>query len=444
MHRNAGQLQLAFEVTQGFFKFRLAGNLLGNIKLAAHLVAGFEQGDAVTALRRNGGSGETGRTGTDDRNVLGVSHRQIIQLGLVTGAGIDQTGSQLQLKGVIKAGLVAADTGIDFIGAIFRGLVDELRVREERTGHGNHVRVAGRNYVFAHLWHIDPVAGHHRHTQVLFHLGGNLTERGARYAGGDGGYARFVPANTGVDDVGAGFFNGLAQGHHFVKVTAAFHQVEHGQAINDNELLPNGLAYAAHDFDGQAGAVFKAAAPAVLALVGAGDDELVDEVALGTHDLDAVVAGLTRERGTTHVVVDLLLHFGVAQFLRCEGVDGSLDGGGRDQVGVIGVTAGVQDLHADLAAFSVHSIGDFPVMLGFLRGGHFGGPLEHTAFLVGGNAAGHDQAYTTAGTLGIEGGETGETACVFFQVGVHGAHQDAVFQGGKAQVQGREQVRVGL
>ena len=52
-------------------------------------------------------------------------------------------------------------------------------------------------------------------------------------------------------------------------------------------------------------AVLRRAAPLVGALVGARREELVDEVALGAHDLDAVVAGLAGERGRRGEVVDL-------------------------------------------------------------------------------------------------------------------------------------------
>jgi hypothetical protein len=41
----------------------------------------------------------------------------------------------------------------------------------------------------------------------------------------------------------------------------------------------------------------KAAAPAVVAVVGLRRDELVDQVALGAHDLDAVVVGELAHRG---------------------------------------------------------------------------------------------------------------------------------------------------
>ena len=362
----------------------------------------------------------------------------------MAGAGVHQAGGELEFEGVVQTGLVTADAGVDLIGAVFCGLIDEFRVGEEGARQGDHVRVAGRQHVFTHLGHVDAVAGDHRHAEVLFHLGGDFAERRARHTGSNGGDAGFVPADTGIDDGGAGLFDGLAQSHYFVKVAAAFNQVEHGQAIDDDEVFAYRLANAAHDLDGQAGAIFKAAAPAVFALVGASNDELVDEIAFGAHHFHAVVAGFAGEGGAAHIVVDLLLYFVVAQLLRGEGVDWGLDRRGGDEIRVIGVAPGVQDLHADFAAFLVYGIGDFPVVLGFFGRGHFRRALEDAAFFIGGDAAGHDQANSAAGALCIEGGEAGKAAGVFFQVGVHGAHEDAVFQGGEAQVQGGEQVRIGL
>src|SRR3546814_19763405 len=70
-------------------------------------------------------------------------------------------------------------------------------------------------------------------------------------------------------------------------VGAAFDQVEHRQSVNDDEVRPAGLAHAAHDFHREAHAVFRAAAPAVVALVGARNRELVEQVALRAHHLDA-------------------------------------------------------------------------------------------------------------------------------------------------------------
>ena len=55
---------------------------------------------------------------------------------------------------------------------------------------------------------------------------------------------------------------------------------------------PDGRARLAHDLEREPRAVLERAAPLVRAPVGARREELVDEVALRTHDLDAVVAGL--------------------------------------------------------------------------------------------------------------------------------------------------------
>ena len=51
-----------------------------------------------------------------------------------------------------------------------------------------------------------------------------------------------------------------------------------------------GLAHPANDLDGEADAIVVAAAPLVRALVGLGDDELIDEVSFRAHNLDAAVA----------------------------------------------------------------------------------------------------------------------------------------------------------
>ncbi len=67
---------------------------------------------------------------------------------------------------------------------------------------------------------------------------------------------------------------------------------------------PTGLAGAPHDLDGQAPPLLRRAAPGVGALVGARRQELVEQVALAAHDLDAVVAGLACQQRAAHEVVD--------------------------------------------------------------------------------------------------------------------------------------------
>ena len=54
-----------------------------------------------------------------------------------------------------------------------------------------------------------------------------------------------------------------------------------------------------------------------------------------------------------------------------------------------------------------------------------------------------DQAHATTRTLGIERGHALEAVFGFFQTHVHGAHEHAVLQGGKAQIQGLEHMGIG-
>jgi hypothetical protein len=54
----------------------------------------------------------------------------------------------------------------------------------------------------------------------------------------------------------------------------------------------------------------------ILALVRARDQELIDEIALGTHDLDAVVAGVLGQLRTAHEILDL----GLPRRLRGQGL----------------------------------------------------------------------------------------------------------------------------
>jgi hypothetical protein len=63
---------------------------------------------------------------------------------------------------------------------------------------------------------------------------------------------------------------------------------------------------------------------------------------------------------------------------------------------------------------------------------------------VGREAAGDDEAGAAFRALGEEGRHLLEAVRRFLQAGVHGAHQRAVAQGGEAEVEGGEEVRVGF
>ena len=130
----------------------------------------------------------------------------------------------------------------------------------------------------------------------------------------------------------------------------ALDQVDRGHAKDDEEILARPPPHGAHDLDGKAQAVLQAAAPAVGAVVGARRRELVDEVALRAHDLDAVVAGLARQRRGRGVVVDGAQDVGLRHAARNARIDRRGDGRRPDVAIVRAVAAGVQDLQDDLAA----------------------------------------------------------------------------------------------
>ena len=441
---DTGGFQLLLEVAQGLVELFLARHALGHVELAADLAGRVEQSHAMATLGSHGGGGQAGRAGADHGDLLHSGGGDVVQLGLVAGTRVDQAAGQLAAEGVVQAGLVAADAGVDLVGTAGGRLVDEVRVGEERAGHGHHVGVTFGQYLLGDFRRVDTVGGAQRDADLALELGGDLGEGRARHLGGDGRDARLVPADAGVDDGGAGLLDGLGQGHDLVPGAAALDQVEHGQAVDDDEVRAHGLANAADDLHRQAHAVLVAATPAVGAVVGVGDQELVDEVAFRPHHLDAVILGLLGQLGAVDEVVDLLLDAVLVQLVGLERVDRRLDGAGCDQFRAVGVAAGMQDLHGDLAAGLVHRAGDNLVLLGFFRGGQLGRTGVDTAFLVRADAAGDHQADAATGALGEVGRHALEAIGLLFQAGVHGAHQGTVLQGSETQVQRGQQIRVGV
>ena len=274
-------------------------------------------------------------------------------------------------------------------------------------------------------------------------LGGDAGEGGARHRGGDGGHARFVPADAGVDDGGAGGFDRFRLQHDLVPVGTFRHQFEHGQTIDQDEIRPAGLADTAHDLHRETHALIRRAAPGVAAAIGAGAEELVDQIAFRAHDFDAVVAGFARQPRAVDEGLDLPLDAAGAERARLERIDRRLQGGRGHGERVIAVAAGVQDLHADAATGRVHRFCDDAVLVDLPGPAQLAGEGLEPADDVRGNAAGNHQANAALGAFAEIGGQFREVAALVFQAGVHGAHQHAVGQGAKAEIERGEQVREG-
>ena len=101
-----------------------------------------------------------------------------------------------------------------------------------------------------------------------------------------------MPTDAGIKNGHAGLFQGLGQLHDLGAGGAIFHQIDGGNAIHDNKVVADPCPHPLDNFQGKTHAVLIAAAPFIAAVIGAGNQHLVDEIALGRHDLDAIVAGL--------------------------------------------------------------------------------------------------------------------------------------------------------
>ena len=90
------------------------------------------------------------------------------------------------------------------------------------------------------------------------------------------------------------------------------------------------------------------------------------------------------------------------------------------------VATSVQYLHADLAAFRVHGIGEQSMPANFPRPGQLSCEWLHPTADVRGDPTGDDESNAALRTLRKVGGELGKVCCAVFQASMHGAHEDAI------------------
>ena len=206
---------------------------------------------------------------------------------------------------------------------------------------------------------------------------------------------------------------------------------------------PDRRARAPHDLHRKANPVLERAAPFVVAVVGLRRDELVDEVTLGAHDLDAVVAGALRERRTADERGDRPPDAPRAQAARAERTDRRPRRGRRDGKRVIGVAPRMQDLHRDPAALGVHGIGDELVPRDLPGERQLRSLGFEAADEVGRDAAGDHEAHAALRPRRVERRHPRVAVGRFLEARVHRAHQRAVLERREAEVERRQEVGVG-
>ena len=95
-------------------------------------------------------------------------------------------------------------------------------------------------------------------------------------------------------------------------------------------------------------------------LVGPTGQELVDQVALRTHDLHPVISGFAGQQGAAGIFADGLLDPSAAQGPRAELADGRLAFGRGHAERVVAVPTTVEDLQGNPNAGRVDGLGDLP------------------------------------------------------------------------------------
>ena len=292
---DAGEFDPAAEIAQRLTELLLAGNPLRQVELAADFRRSVEQRHRVPGLGGGDGAGEASRAGADDCDRFSACRRHNNELGLAARAGIDEARGDPAFEDLVEARLIAGDTGVDLVGASRRRLADEFGVGEERPRHRHHVGVAARKEIIGNFGIVDPVGGDQRDRHLALHPPRHPGERRPRHHRGDGRHPRLVPADAGVEQRRAGRLDALPEPHDLVPRAAALDQIEHRQPVDDDEIAADRGARPAHDLQRKTDPVLERPAPLVVAMIGPRRDELVDEVAFGSHDLDAVVAGALGE-----------------------------------------------------------------------------------------------------------------------------------------------------
>ena len=139
-----------------------------------------------------------------------------MQLGLMACAGINQTAGHYATKYMVQAGLVAANAGVNFVGAIFLGLEYKVRISQEGASHRNHICITASQHFLGHFWGIDTVGGNHRYRQLFSKAGCHPGKCRSWHLGGNSGDLRFMPTYTSVNNGGTSLFNSFAQLNHFL------------------------------------------------------------------------------------------------------------------------------------------------------------------------------------------------------------------------------------
>ena len=252
-----------------------------------------------------------------------------------------------------------------------------------------------------------------------------------------------MPTDARIEHRCTGPLDGAGELRDLGPVLSLRHEVDERDAVDEDEIFADRFAHPRDDLHRQLHALLVGAAPTIVALIGVRHQELVDEVPLGPHHLDAVVPRLARERRAAHEGADLALDPRGTQRAGRERRDRRTDARGRHQQRLVAVAPAVEDLQRDAPAFAVHGLGDDAVIARRAMRGEPRSEGRKPALDVRREPARDHEPHTAPRTLGEIGRKTREVRDLILKPGVHGAHQYAVGQRHAGKGDGRKQVWVG-
>ena len=257
--------------------------------LAADLIAGFENGDLMAALRC---------AVCGDKYLLRVlDHGQVIDQ-LAAGVGVGDTVDGVADCGLTGAALVAADAVDYLIYLAGLCLVGQLGVGEGSARHDDKVGLLVTQHGLRHIDVVVAADGEHGDLDGLLDVSGVLgvVHHGDK-ARGDYRFLGGEHALSAVQSVNTGFFKHLCHDYGLGKLDAALDVITCVEAEDDRVISADGLADSGDDLKRKAHTVCKRAAVLVGALVGEGGHELIYKVAVCAVDLGAVKTTSLGSRG---------------------------------------------------------------------------------------------------------------------------------------------------
>ena len=344
----------------------LLGRDAGEQELAAQLVGGLVDDGLVAAGLEQLGRHHAAHAAADNHDLLGavgLLQALVLQAGQrVAGAG---NGLEAGIDDRVIAALVAANALADELGVALLSLPDPLGIGDLAAAYADHVHLALGNQPVGEVGGVYTADAHDGDADLTLDFGYILhVEAGLQQVGRDfvhGGEAHGVAAGE-VNGVNAQLGAAVDEVHDLLLAHDLGHELVDGVAAHEQR---HGVGYVGADLlDGvpdKAAAVLKASAVLVGAVVGAGAEHLMGQIAVAGVQLNDVKPGVNGALGgLAELLLDLL------QALRGESI------GGLELVGLVkeelGREAAVPELNSHPAADGVHGVGELPELLNVLIG----------------------------------------------------------------------------